>query len=657
MCGIVGCLNNENGEKKRELIARMAGSLAHRGPDGWGRYVCGPVALGHTRLSIIDLAGGNQPMLSEKSAIVLNGEIFNYIELRQELEASGARFATGSDTEVAQRAIETWGTAAIPKFNGQFAILFWDKASQELLAIRDRYGMLPLFFARCPSGTYFASEMKSFDCLPDFRRSWNPEALLTHGLFWNTLDESTVYHGISSLAPGSFAWFSPAGEKIRSGCYYSLGETSPDVPKDYGDACAEFRQRLQKSVDLRLRSDVPVGCYLSGGIDSSVTSLLARKAKGDSFKTFSVAFSDAAYDESGYQRLMAERLGSEHSSELVTADTIDANFAEAAYHFERPVFRTAPLPLFMLSRRVRSEGIVVVLTGEGADEVLCGYDVFKELKLLEAWNSGAQAPEIDAIIRGLYPHLAHYEDPGQLGFMRMYYEGFLDKYKGAAAGLAIRFHNNAIIQKYLNPDWGVAIDERRIEAQLEAMMPARVRSWPILKREQFLEMRTLMEGYLLSSQGDRMSMAHGVEGRYPFLDHEFVEWAFALPMEWKLAGLRQKAILRDAFEGLVPGPILDRPKQPYQAPDLAAFVRDGVPTESAAYFLDSKRVKEYGIFDPKMVERLLFKFARRGNEGIGYRDNMLAAFILSAQMAERWIREPRPNESAVGPCTVDIWER
>jgi len=239
----------------------------------------------------------------------------------------------------------------------------------------------------------------------------------------------------------------------------------------------------------------------------------------------------------------------------------------------------------------------------------------------------------------------------------MYYEGFLDSAGGISAGLAIRIHNNQIIAKYLNKDWGLVAGREAIEARLAAEMPDYARSWPTIKRNQYLEMKTLLEGYLLSSQGDRMSMSHGVEGRYPFLDHELVEWVLGLPEEWKLNGYQQKYLLRETFKDELPSDIVERPKRPYIAPDLASFVRGGKPTEMAGSFLAPDRLRDYGIFEPKMVERLLFKYHRRGDEGIGYRDNMLVSFILSTQIAEYWIRNP-----AIAPelkddrRTVDIQE-
>lgn len=619
----------------------MLAPLSHRGPDAWGLYATSQVGLGHLRLSVIDLQSGHQPMRSPNSSIVFNGEVYNYIELRKELQACGRSFTTTSDTEVVQTAIEVWGVeAALEKFNGQFAFLLWDHRSKQLIAARDRFGIRPLYYLQWEGGFYFASEMKAFDAISGFNRRWHPQNLLMHGLMWNTLGSDTVFERIQSLPPGHFAVFAHQ-TKTRQASYYDIGLAVPDTAGDFEDCKYKFKEQLKDSVRLRLRSDVPVGCYLSGGIDSSVTSLLVQEVQKDRFKTFSIAFVDPVYDESIYQNAMVAMLGSDHVCQTIDLDHINQHFLDAAYHFERPVFRTAPLPLFLLSACVRREGIKVVLTGEAADEILCGYDVFKEIQLLKMWENGARREEIIKIIKNLYPHLAHYQDKGKLGFLEMYYEGFLGKVDGPSAGLAIRIQNNQVLANYLNKDWKTSIDLDQLESRLDAMIPPHIRDWPLLRRHQYLEMKTLLSGYLLSSQADRMAMAHSVEGRFPFLDHRLVDWAFHLPDRFKLRGMESKYLLKETFRKALPDRIVNRPKQPYMAPDLISFIRDGRPTDQAGYFLAAKRIKDYGIFDPKMVERLLLKVKRRKTSEIGYRDNMLITFILSAQMAEYWIRNPK----------------
>lgn len=656
MCGIVGILKAEKSADKEQLLKEMMAPMGHRGPDAWGVYMASDIGLGHLRLSIIDITNGHQPMNSALSTLSYNGEIYNYIELRQELQQLGRSFSTSSDTEVLQQAIEEWGPeTALKKFNGQFAFLFWDKKSHKLIVARDRFGIRPLYYLQWEGGIYFASEMKAFDAIPGYRRQWHPENLLTHGLMWNTLGSNTVYQDIQSLPAGHWASFATDLTK-KEFSYYDIGLEETHTPTSFEECKTSLREQLKEAVRLRLRSDVPVGCYLSGGIDSSVISLLVKRVQKERFKTFSVAFTDREYDESNFQNEMVELLDSHHIQKTIDVDHINEHFLETAYHFERPVFRTAPLPLYLLSESVAKENIKVILTGEAADEILCGYDTFKEIKMLQLWEQGAKREDILKYLKDLYPHLSHYKDEGKLGFLEMYYEGFLGKISGPSAGLAIRMHNNQVLTNYFNKDWNLKIDRESLEAEIDAGIPQKVKDWPVLKRNQYLEMKTLLSGYLLSSQGDRMAMAHSIEGRFPFLDHNIVDWAFQLPEQFKLHEMQSKYILKETFREELPASIVNRPKRPYMAPDLKSFIRNGIPTQNAEYFLNAEKIQDYGIFDPKMVSRMLFKHKRRQSAEIGYRDNMLISFVLSAQMAEYWIRHPKKTYLAEDKMMIRITE-
>lgn len=643
MCGICGVLYPFSSKAEQEAtLLRMTSPLQHRGPDAWGTYQAPEIALGQTRLSIIDLAGGHQPIASDRSVIVFNGEIFNHIELRAELESRGVTFTTHSDTEVLLRLFELEGAAGLSRLNGQFAFLIWDRSTKTLTAVRDRYGVRPLFILNHEGGYYFSSEMKSFDRLPGFSRCYNPEHVLEHATLWNTLGGRTVYHEIRILEPGCFEVFKP-GAAPKRGRFYEIGEQFQRRlrPSTLEGAVEEFASLLQDAVDLRLRSDVPVGAYLSGGIDSSAIAYLTKKKKQRDFRTFSVGFDDAAYDESRFQHLVSAQIGSPLESVRISYDSIEQNLLDAVYHAERPIFRTAPVPLFLLAQRVRQCGFRVVLTGEGADEILYGYDTFKELKILEQWKREGITVATSDLLKQLYPHLRHYSDPKHLGMMQVYYEGFLNYFDNELCGLNIRASNNRIIASFLNRDHRVEFDQNVLLERLKAVLPANFYHWSLLQRNSFLEMRTLLDGYLLSSQGDRMSLGHGIEGRYPFLDHRVVEAAFSYPDEFKLRGFSQKHILREAFREKLPAEILDRPKHPYNAPDLKAFYRHGSLTEQARHFLSERQLADYGLFDTKTVARFLKKFEGRVPEQVGYRDNMIMIFLLSAQMALHWSRSPK----------------
>lgn len=657
MCGITGFLGYyREREEQKETLKRMVSALAHRGPDGWGLYTAPKVALGHARLSIQDLGHGHQPMTTSRYVISYNGEIFNFIELRADLEKRGVQFETSCDTEIVLKAFELDGPASFSTFNGQFAILLWDKKEKVLTIARDRYGIRPLYVLDYRGIYYFSSELKCFDQIPGYHRSFNLKNLYEHGLFWNTLGDRTVYDRIISLPAGDYAEYR-IGQEPRRYSYYQLGQNYTEPSLNYDQAKEEMVELLSDSVRLRLRSDVPVGNYLSGGIDSSVIAHLTKIHNKDRFKTFGISFTDKGYDESVYQQEMVERLKSEHIDLKIDYTMINRYLNEAAYHFERPVFRTAPVPLYLLSRKVKEENIKVVLTGEAADEILCGYDVFKEVRMLQMWRENRDNANVEELLGQLYPHLSHYKDKTQMGFMKMYYEDFLEDFDNDLMGLNIRMNNNRILGNYLNKDYALSYEKEELLASLSKTLPADFNHWSLLQREQYLEMKTLLPGYLLSSQGDRMSMGHSVEGRYPFLDHRLVEKAFAYPDNYKLNGFSQKHILRDAFRGIVPPSIIDRPKQPYQAPDLKSFFTNGRLTDEAAPYLSEEAVDEAGIFDKKYVSRLINKFSRRMPKQIGYRDNMLITFILSTQMINHAMENPREECLDESLKRVEIFEK
>lgn len=640
MCGILGILGFEPIEENRtKAIMGMTSTLQHRGPDGFGYYISPDIALGQTRLSIIDLSTGDQPFTTEKSIMVYNGEVYNYIEIRKELEQQGVRFKSTSDTEVIVRAYEFYGEECLSKFNGQFAFLIWNKEKKELFAARDRFGIRPLYILDYKGSYYFSSEMKAFDTIQGYSRQFDIDNLFEHALFWNTTADATVFKNIRSLPGGSFILYKH-GKVVLEKKYYEIGQNNSFQPKSYDEAKDEFNSLLNDAVKLRLRSDVPVGAYLSGGIDSSVITHLIHKNKPDRLKTFSITFENKEFDESQYQKEMIQKINSDHAFINITNKKIDDALPQAVYHAERPIFRTAAVPLFLLSEKVRENNIKVVLTGEGADELLYGYDSYKELKMLKFWSKFPNSKLRPLLIKKLYPHLNHYNNNDMYGLMKMYYEGFLGDFENPLASLNIRIHNNKAIENYFNKDYNISFQKDTIINHVKKSLPANYDSWDIYQKNQFLEMKTLLSGYLLSSQGDRMSLAHSIEGRYPFLDHRIVDSLFYANDEYKMKGLSQKHLLRDSYSREIPDSIINRPKKPYIAPDLSSFFRDGKPTENTSFFLNDSIVKDYGIWDPKYVARFIGKFKNGVPDNVGYRDNMLVCFMLSTQIVQYWINNP-----------------
>ena len=354
--------------------------------------------------------------------------------------------------------------------------------------------------------------------------------------------------------------------------------------------------------------------------------------------------------------IMVKHIGSEHHSILIDYNSISDNFFEAVRHAERPLFRTAPVPLFLLSRLVKENDIKVVITGEASDEILFGYDSFKELKLLQFWAKFPDSVLRPLLIKRLYPHLRHYSDTRGFGLMKLYYENFLGSISNVLAGLNIRIRNNAVLAAAFNKELGVKFNQDDLIDKISTTFPEGYGEWTFLQQNQFLEMTTLLNGYLLSSQGDRMALGHGIEGRFPFLDHRIVERVFSWPDSYKLKGFSQKHILRKSFQGLIPDSIINRPKLPYQAPDLRAFIRNGKPVPLVEHYLSPEMISEYGLFDERFISRLLRKFSNRSIDQIGYRDNMMLIFILSAHLALHCAWNPVRNLLDEKLRSIDIVE-
>jgi len=650
MCGIAGFISVKPTTRfdMRSFLGRAAAILEHRGPDGWGYYLQQSLQVGllHTRLAIIDPANGAQPMCHGDWIISFNGEIYNYRELRQELQESGVRFDGNSDTEVMLKAVSAWGESAFSRFNGEWACLLWNRKTRMLWASRDRYGIRPLYVLDFGGYLFFASETKAFDALPEYRRAIDTQGLAEHALLWNTLDDRTVFRDIRSVVPGTVERYSLQGNQSSHRYYRFPHEIDHRIC--LGEAVEQAASLLQSSVALRMRSDVPVGMYLSGGLDSTVIAGIVNKRLGHRPDSFSVAFRDPALDESRFQRQVAADNAGVHTEVMVDGNDVAGHISNASYHFERPVFRTAPVPLYLLSRKVNAGGYKVVLTGEGADEVLCGYDAFKETKLARFWARHQGAVDGGVLLKRLYPHLSHYRDDRNFGLMKIFYQRFLDPALRNNAGLHIRLHNNGALLSFLSADVQASAAPALIDRLLEPMQASS--DWA--QRQQYAEFRTLLAGYLLSSQGDRMTMAHSVEARFPFLDHRFVDFCFGLPSSFKLRGFNQKYLLKQAFRDLVPETIVKRPKMPYQAPDIASFVNDGQVHSLAFDMLAKDTVDKYGLFAAEKVRKLLQKAVSAGKSGkpLGYRDNMIFTFILTAQLSCYWAERKRmPMQERLTP--------
>ena len=633
MCGICGVVT-DGPPPEVGLVTRMMGRLRHRGPDGSGYFRDERAALGHTRLAIIDTAGGTQPLCNEDGNVwvTFNGEIFNYVELGEELRRRGHTFRTASDTEVIVHAWEEWGESCFSRFNGQWALALWDRREQRLVLSRDRLGVRPLFYARNGRRLVFASEVKALFADPTVPRELDPAGLDQTFTYWSTVAPRTIFRGVEQLEPGYVAVLDRDG--FRKSPYWSIAfpEQGQEPSQDSAVNAEALRERIIEATRLRfLRSDVPVGAYLSGGIDSSVTAAVIARYTDAPLHTFSLRFDDGEFDEGDYQQKMAAELGAQHQDIVVSHADVAEVFPQVVWHTETPILRSAPAPLFLLSRLVRDNGYKVVVTGEGADEVLAGYDIFREARVRLFWSRNPESRKRDRAAELLYPWMAR--SPGRApAFARSFFGQNLDPADPAISHRP-RWDSTSAVKALLAPGTRDAVD--RSEAQdVTELMPAGSESWDPLARAQWLEMTTLLPGYILASQGDRMLMANSVEGRFPFLDRDVVELANGLPARHKLCGLDEKHLLKRAFADLVPEEILHRPKQPYRAPDAASFF-SGSPPEWLTEVTSAAAIEAVGVFDPAQVAGLFAKCARTGGARMGNTDNMRVLAVLSTQLVHQ----------------------
>jgi asparagine synthase (glutamine-hydrolysing) len=628
------------------MLDRMAGALRHRGPDGSGRYADARVGLAHVRLSIIDVAGGAQPLGNEDGSvlIVYNGEVYNYLELQAELQAAGHRFRTRCDTEVLVHAYEQWGTAMLSRLNGQFAFAIYDARAGTVFLARDRFGVRPLFYTVVKGDLFFASEAKALFATGEVDAELDPIGLDQVFTFWAARPPRTVFRGVSSLEPGAFAVWNGRDGVLRHGRYYELDY--PEAREEPPEALASLGGLLDASVTLRLRSDVPVGGYLSGGLDSSISCALAARGSPFSLRTFSVTFDDPRLDEREFQQLVARQLQSRHYVQAIGAHDVASVFPEVVRHAETPVVRTAPAPMYLLARLAREHGIKVVLTGEGSDELFLGYDLFKETALRLFCLRQPHSTTRPRLFDRLYPYL----DPrGRRGdFWR---HSFLEA--GSPDDPLFshlpRFQLTARIKDFYSADMRAAVAGNDPLDELRASLPAGFATWSPLSRAAYLEMVTLLSPYLLSTQGDRMSLAHGVEARYPFLDHRVFEFAARLPAQSKLLGLREKAILRRWARDVVPPTVQERPKQPYRAPDVPAFFTPE-PVDYVQDVLDEVSSGRSGLFEPAAVAGLVRRC--RTGAATGFRESQALVAVLSTELWYRQFISERAQPAAQ-PAPLD----
>jgi asparagine synthase (glutamine-hydrolysing) len=632
MCGIAGILNlNPHQRVDETRVKRMRDVLGHRGPDGAGLWTEGPVGLGHRRLAIVDVAGGHQPLANEDETvwITYNGEIYNHPSLQPELQARGHRYRTRSDTETIVHLYEEEGERCVEKLDGMFAFALWDKKQSKLLLARDRLGIKPLYYAVTDDELLFASEIKAILAAGSIRPRLN-EAILPEFLATRFVaGEETFFRGIRKLLPGrTLSWSADGGFRERR--YWQLPLVTDNVETSLEQVAEDVRERLSAAVRSHLMSDVPLGLFLSGGLDSSgIAALMATMVK-EPIHTFSVGFAQGEANELPYARLVARAIGADHKEVLVWPDKFFQALPRLIWHEDEPIAFPSSVPLYFVSRLARDH-VKVVLTGEGSDELFLGYPWY----WATAWNERLGRmyfPLVPARLRGAAKRLA-------LGLprpLRRYAERSFLALDPGPRGL---FYENFAV--FSEPLRETLVADRNLLARrdpyAEGLRCYGESDAEMLQRMSHADLQTYLVELLMKQ--DQMSMAASIESRVPFLDHKLVEHVVRLPTRYKLRGFTTKAVLRAALKDLVPREILKRRKMGFPVP-IGAWLR-GPFRSMVDEFVLSPRARERRLFNPAMLARLAEEH-RRGERDHGHR----LWLLINLEMWQRIFLEGE-DESAV----------
>jgi asparagine synthase (glutamine-hydrolysing) len=638
MCGIVA-LFSRRAPIASAVVERATQSLYHRGPDGQRQWISADrrVALGHARLSIIDLATGDQPISSEdeRTHIVVNGEFYDYERIQRELEQRGHRLRTRSDSEIALHLYEDLGTQSVHQLRGEFAFVLWDETHRRMFAVRDRFGIKPLFYAFHEDTLYFASEVKALFAAGVPAR-WDAESVY-HSVEFGGHQIRTLYDGVFQVPPGHYV--QATDKHIQLHRYWDFNYPTADAharPRSPADYAAEFRHALEEAVRLRLRADVPVGCYLSGGLDSCAVIGLAARHHPDPIRAFTLTFDRGDYDEEAEAKEMAARAGAEFCPIPIRQDDLADHFGDAIAQSETFCLNAHGVAKYLLSRAVRDAGYKVVITGEGSDEILGGYAHFRRDMLL--YNREGQDPaavaqlledleKANPVSRGLLlphgdvPPLAHVTRA--LGFVPSWFETF------SARSMKMR---QLLADDFLG-QFGAHESYHALLGDLDVRNQLRGRD--AVHQSLYLWSKTLLPQYILTVLGDRMEMAHSIEGRVPFLDHHVVEVIRSQPVSQKIHGMTEKYVLREAVRDVITDTVYRRQKHPFLSPPatlnpkerLYSFVQET---------LRGKTLAAIPFFNQKKVVGLLDRLHGMDESAQVANDQILMSLVSACVLQERF---------------------
>jgi len=637
MCGIAAIFSRE-APIAPATIERATRSLYHRGPDGQRHWISadGRVALGHARLSIIDLTTGDQPIASEdeRTRIIVNGEFYDFEAIQQELERGGHRLRTRSDSEIALHLYEDIGMQCVHRLRGEFAMVLWDERNRTMVAVRDRFGIKPLFYAWHDGALYLASEIKALFAAGVPAR-WDTDAV-SQSFELGGPQTSTLYDGVRQVPPGHYLIATDRQFQLHQYWDFNYRATADVRQRPAEEYVAEFRDALEEAVRLRLRADVPVGCYLSGGLDSCAVIGLAARHRSDPIRAFTLTFDRPDYDEEREAREMATRVGAEFHPIPIGQDDLADHLADAVHQAEAFCLNAHGVAKYLLSRAVRDAGYKVVITGEGSDEILGGYAHFRRDMLM--YNREGQDPAaltamlqqleaLNPVSRGLLlPHgagkpLDHVKR--RLGFVPSWMETF-----SARAAKMDDLFSTDFAQRYGSREsYGALLNELDVRGQLGGRDP--------VHQSLYLWSKTCLPSYVLTTLGDRMEMAHSIEGRVPFLDHHVVEVIRSQPVNQKINGMTEKYVLREAVRDVVTDTVYRRQKHPFLSPP-ATLNPQGKLNALVQDTLRGTTLASLPFFDQKKVVDLLDRLDTMDESSRVANDQILMILVSACVLQERF---------------------
>lgn len=631
MCGIAGIVSLSN-DLPDEIIKEMVENLVHRGPDDGGYYCSEKVQLGSRRLKIVDCVKGGQPLFNEDGTIVavFNGEIYNYQNLTNQLIQKGHIFISDSDSEVLVHLYEEYGIELLEKIDGQFAFAIYDKNNERVFIARDRIGICPLFYTVVDDIVYFASEIKAIASTHVVDLTPSMTGLYEQFVYWSPMQSRTIYEHINQIPSSGYAVIDKNnGMKVTIYHYFSDYREAEKIHfNDMTQLKDKIKSTLVKSILERLNCDSNIkwGLYLSGGLDSTILLKLLNQCGYHDFPTFSLGFKDYRLDESAYQMLGLKENKGKHIKIKVSDQDIITHLPHVIKHCEVPLYKLGAVPMYMLSNAVKDYGAKFILSGEGADELFYGYDIYKETLFRKYCSLN---PDSDIRLDGVRNFIPFNSNNYILKGYQEYYSRFFDGSEDILYSMRSRIFGSSSILDYFNRENKANLDIARIDHEIQEQFSVEVTDLSLLKRCQAIQMKILLAGYLLSTQGDRVLMANSIEGRYPFLDRNLIKLAYAIPDNYKLAGYNEKYILKETFADIVPQAIIKRTKYQYSTPGSRLFIDN---MEQFEAYLKKDIFHKYCIFDYHKTLSLIEKLKNPQYPQKNIIDDMILTYIITTHM-------------------------